>query len=271
MIHRNYLRTALIFLGLIIGDLAQAKTIYFGASSESVTVVAGVSTLFRFQKEVRTISQSGKFEIGAANLDQANYSLLAVRPRSGSGSQDVVFILTDGTTVKLKLIVVSKAIPERTDSIYDFKPKESFIEGQEESEGGGSWSDLGLMKAMIRGDRVTHYDIRTLRRQLTPPDPSIEIELVQVYSGNQFNGYIYRLKNQSPTESKTLDLQTLQLGTPNAALLSQVDRSILGPKEAGSEETLLRVVAKPSSLSTDLQLPLAALPVASLVPGKESK
>lgn len=132
---------------------ALAKTVYFGSETEVVTLVYGSPTLFRFSGEVRTISQASRFEIEPANSDQPNYSLLAIRPRFSTGSSDVVFILADGSTIKTKLVVVSNFIPEKTDSIYDFKSKESLIGPGDEGKVGSSLSELALMKAMIRGDQ----------------------------------------------------------------------------------------------------------------------
>ena len=60
---------------------ALARTLYFGSETETVTLVAGNATLFRFTGEVRTISQASRFEITPANADQPNYSLLSIRPR----------------------------------------------------------------------------------------------------------------------------------------------------------------------------------------------
>ena len=243
---------------------ALAKTIYFGSETETVTLIYGNSTLFRFSGEVRTISQASRFEISPANSDQPNYSLLSIRPRFSTGSTEVVFILADGTTIKTKLVVVSNAIPEKTDSIYDFKSKESLVNLNDDPKAGSSLSELALMKAMIRGDQVTGYEVKNLVRSLSPGFKGVETNLVRIYTGNQYNGYIFELKNTTKAQRLFVNVQNLVLGDPNVAILSTVDHAILepessGPENSGKEKTYLRVVAKPSSLYNQLILPIQVI------------
>lgn len=250
-------RTLALFAAFALLPLSsQAKTIFFGSETETVTLVYGHETLFRFTGEVRTISQASRFEIAPANSDQPNYSLLSIRPRFSSGSSEVVFILADGTTIKTRLLTVSNAIPEKTDSIYDFKSKESLLDASDEGKVGSSLSELALMKAMIRGDQVTGYEVKNLVRTISPGFKGVETQLVRIYTGNQYNGYIFELKNVTPSQRLLVTVQNLMLGDPNVAILSMVDQPILEPKGSGHEKTYLRIVAKPSSLYNQLILPI---------------
>jgi len=235
---------------------AQAKGIYFGTETEVVTLVYGGPTLFRFPGEVRTISQANRFEIAPANGDQPNYALLAVRPRFTSGSNDVVFILADGTTIKTKLVVVSKAIPEKTDSIYEFKSKDTLTGQSDEGKAGSNLSELELMKAMLRSDEVAGYEVRNLSRTISPGFKGVNTKLVRIYTGNQFNGYIFELTNNTKAQKLFVNIQNLVLGDPNVAILSSVDQPIIEPDGSGHEKTYLRVVAKPSSMFNQLVLPI---------------
>lgn len=238
---------------------ALAKNIYFGSETETVTLVYGSPTLFRFSGEVRTISQASQFEITPANGDQPNYSLLSIRPRFSAGKGNVVFILADGTTIKTKLVSVSDAIPEKTDSIYDFKPKESLVNPNNEGKVGSNLSELALMKAMIRGDQVTGYEVKNLARTISPGFKGVETKLVRIYTGNQYNGYIFELRNSTKLQSLFVNVQNLVLGDPNVAILSMVDQAILEPEGSGHEKTYLRIVAKPSSLYNQLILPIQVI------------
>lgn len=240
------------FLFVLLTPLqALAKVIYFGSETESVTLVYGNTTLFRFPSEVRTISQASRFEIAPANADQPNYALLSIKPRFSEGKSDVVFILSDGTTIKTRLITVSNAIPEKSDSIYDFKARDTLV-SNEESKAGSSLSELSLMKAMIRGDQVTGYEVRNLVRTIFPGFKGVETKLVRLYTGNQYNGYIFEITNTTPSQKLYVNVQNLVLGDPNVAILSAVDQTILESKG----KTYLRVVAKASSLYQQLILPI---------------
>ena len=234
---------------------AFAKVIYFGSETETVTLVYGAPTLLRFPGEVRTISQASRFDISPANADSPNYSLLSVRPKLSSGSSEVVFIMADGTTIKTKLIVVSQAIPEKTDRIYEFKSKESML-GQGENNVGASLPDVELMKAMLRDDEVSGYEVRNLVRTISPGFKGVSTKLVRIYTGNQFNGYIYEITNTTKKQKLFVNVQNLVLGDPNVAILSSVDQSIIEPEGSNHDKTYLRIVAKPTSLFNDLILPI---------------
>lgn len=232
-----------------------ARTLYFGSETETITLLAGNATLFRFPGEVRTISQASRFEIAPANGDQPNYSLLSIKPRFSTGSTDVVFILADGTTIKTKLVTVSQKL-EKTDTIYDFKSKESLVNAEDDGKNGSSLSELALMKAMIRGDQVTGYDVKNLVRTLSPGFKGVETKLVRIYTGNQYNGYVFELTNKTKAQRLLVNVQNLVLGDPNVAILSSADHTVLEPEGSGHDKTSLRIVAKPSSLYHQLILPI---------------
>ena len=231
---------------------ALAKVIYFGSETESATVVYGNSTLFRFPGEVRTISQASRFDIAPANADQPNYALLSIKPRFSDGKSDVVFILADGTTIKTRLMTISSTAPEKSDSIYDFKSKETLVAANEDPKAGSSLSELSLMKAMIQGDQVTGYEVRTLVRTVFPGFKGVETKLVRLYTGNQYNGYIFEITNTTQAQRLFINVQNLVLGDPNVAILSAVDQAVLESKG----KTYLRIVAKASSLYQQLILPI---------------
>jgi hypothetical protein len=235
---------------------AYAKTIYFGTETETVTLIYGGATLFRFPGEVRTISQANRFEISPANPDQPNYALLSIRPRFTSGSSEVAFILSDGATIKTKLVVVSRSIPEKTDSIYEFKSKDSVLGNGNESKAGSGLSELELMKAMLRGDEVSGYEVRNLSRSISPGFKGVNTKLVRIYTGNQFNGYIFELSNTTKAQKLFINIQNLTLGDPNLAILSAVDNPVIEPEATGKNKTFLRIVAKPTSIYNELILPV---------------
>lgn len=234
----------------------QAKVIYFGSETETVTLVYGNQTLFRFGGEVRTVSQASRFDISPANSDQPSYSLLSIKPRFSTGSSEVVFILADGTTIKTKLVTVSNAIPEKTDSIYDFKSKDSLVNEADGGKSGSSLSELALMKAMIRGDQVTGYEVKNISRSISPGFKGIETRLIRLYTGNQYNGYIFELTNVTKAQRLLVTIQNLMLGDPNVAILSMIDQPVLESKGSEQSKTYLRIVSKPSSLYNQLILPV---------------
>ena len=178
--------------------------------------------------------------------------MLSIKPRFTSGTSAVTFILSDGTLIKTKLVVVSGAIPEKTDSVYDFKSKDGLVSQTGADHAGSGLSELELMKAMLRGDEVTGYEVRNLIRTITPGFKGVTTKLVRIYTGNQFNGYIFELINMTRDQKLFVNVQNLALGDPNMAVISSVDHAVIEPKEV----TYLRIIAKPASAYQQLVLPI---------------
>ena len=256
---RINLAVPLLVLVMGLSSSVRARTIYFGSEVEVVTLPAGDDTLLKFPSEVRTITRAQRYEIQPADPEQPSYSVLRVRPRFSSGANNVAFILNDGTIIRTKLTVVSTASPEKIDSVYEFKSKDGLI-SQEEGKAGAALSDLELMKAMIRGDEVPGYDIKSVSRSVTPGFRGVTTTLIKVYTGNRFNGYVFEIVNRTKDKRLLVNIQNLMLGEPNQAIFSNVDTPVVdpehGPEKQGRSRTLVRIVAKPTSIYSKLILPI---------------
>lgn len=240
----------LLYIGIYVGmSKCHAKTIYYGTETEIVNIVYSGETILRFNEPVRTISRATDFEIGPADKTNPDYSILSVTPRFTKGVSQVTFLLANGAVVSTKIQTVPKAIPEKTDSFYDFIAKSSLVE--KEGNISSDITDLELMKSMVRKEEVLGVDQRAIEREVNTGVPDLAAKLVRIYTGAKFNGYVFKLSNISKTKSYSVDIRYLTLGSPNQALLSQTDKAILNPKE----ETFFRIVAKPSSVYYNVNLP----------------
>ena len=235
-----------------------ARIVYVGDSIETITMSYGGATIIRFPTAVKTISQASRFVIGPADDQQPNYALLSVMPRFSSGEDKVTFLMGDGSVINTKLVVVPKAIPEKTDSFYDLRRKDSLIEKPEANDQTGEKvSELELMKAMIRGDQVTGYQVKKLVRTIETKVDGVNCELVRVYTGAKFNGYVFKISNHAKDKDFIIDVTKLTLGSPNTAILSQIDEEKVTASENEDAPVFLRIVAKPASVYYNLNLPVA--------------
>jgi len=243
-----------LYIGLVLSsNKCVARTIYYGSETEIITVEFGNDTILRFNEPVKTISRVSRFSISPSDKKSPDYSTLSITPRFRKGESSVTFLLANGAVVSTKIVTVSKAIPEKTDSFYDFIPKQNLIE--KEANSGPNITDIELMKAMIRWDDVVGIKVRPLVRTLKTGIKGLSAKLVRVYTGAKYNGYIFKIRN-STKKDYIFEIKSLTLGRPNQALLSQVDKKILKPKEA----TFLRIVAKPTSIYYNVNLPIASIP-----------
>lgn len=236
---------------LLFANTAKASSVKIGRDKATVKVLSSDVTVFRFPKAVQTISGAQRLEIKPANPTDPDYAALAVRPRLTTGTNDLVFVLNDGRLVKVQVIVTTKA--DEAEGFYDFV----LLESQNTASAGSPESDL--LRAMLNGKVPNGYSVQEKKERVSSFLSSLRIELVRVVKGGDLTGYVYQLTNTSWSKNAKVDLSQLTLGTPDDAILSQVDDDELFPKGKGSHQTYLRVVAKARSDSSDIVLPVELL------------
>lgn len=244
----------ILILSFLVFSSAEARTVYYGSTPETIRVAYGGQTIFRFEKPVRTVSQASRFSIKPVDEENPNYAMLAVEPRFLKASSPVSFILSDGAIINTRLVVVSADTTEKVESIYDFKSQSALISRESDTPQLGK---IDLMKALIRGDFVAGYEIKDLSMELSTGLENVSATLVRLYTGQEFNGYVFRIANQNEKARVEVDVRKLKIGNPNLAIFSSVDRDVLEPKGSSRNVAELRIVAKPASLTTEVILPIA--------------
>jgi hypothetical protein len=242
---------------------ANARDVYYGKSKETVVVPFGVETLFRFPMEVKTITEANRFEILPANTEEPDYSVLKVKPRMSEGSADVTFLLSDGSIARTQLVISNKPNLKR-DSIYDFKPSDDLLNSNPSlaepvsgvKHDAMAISELDLLRAMIRGENVSGFDVSHYSLNIPIGSPYLTAQLTKVYRGRDLNGYVYKLQVDGSGHSYEVDLKALAIGHPNLAVLSQIDRKVIGGSKSEERESFLRIIAKPGSSASKVILPV---------------
>lgn len=237
-----------LFILSLLVQQANAKTIVYGTSTETVRIKYGESTIFRFQKAVQTITGAGRLQIKPANKVNPSYEELEVVPRFTNGTHEVMFFLTDKSVVRVK-VFVSPNDPA-AESLYDFKSRESAELG--EAENAPSINDVELLKAMVRDDSVSGYKVHRVSQSFPSKNSNSRVELIRIYRGSPFNGYVFKITNTSWSKNLNVDVRHISVGDPNQAVLSQSDEDLLTPKGKGTHETIVRIVAKSTASSGDV-------------------
>src|SRR5579872_188725 len=230
---------------------AIAKAVYYGSMPEQIRIKHGGSTIFRFPKAVQTITGAGRLTIKPANDADPTYTVLSVTPRFTNGVNEVAFFLADGSVIKTK-IVVTPSDPA-ADNFYEFKPRDA-LDADQADPNAPKISEVELLKAMVRDDDVSGYKVTRLSSDMPSKLNSASVELLRVYKGSPFNGYVYRVTNTSWRKTVEVDVRHISVGDPNLAILAQSDEERLFPKGKGTHQTLVRVVAKNTSSSRDVIL-----------------
>ena len=239
----------LTFMAMLFPAFVEARTVVHGSGVELVRVKYGPPTIFRFQKAVQTITGAGRLHIEPANKADPSYKVLSVVPRFTNGVNEVTFFLSDNSVVRTK-IVVSPNDP--ADTFYDFKSRDSA--DTIEKENVSTLGEVDLLKAMYRDIGISGYKVMRPSQAIPSKNSNTQVELLRIYQGNPFNGYVFKVKNMSWRKNLEIDVRETVVGEPNAAILSQSDETVLSPKGKGVSETLVRVVAKNSTSSRDVIL-----------------
>ena len=233
---------------------AEAKVVSYGSATEQVRIKHGGPTIFRFPKAVQTITGASRLQIKPANDADPSYTVLAVTPRFTNGVNEVAFFLTDGSVVRTK-ILVSPNDPA-ADGLYDFKSKDALDSA--DSENAPVISEVELLKAMVRDDVVSGYKVSRVSEPISSKQNSANVELIRIYRGSPFNGYVFKVTNTSWKKNVDVDARHITVGEPNLAILSQSDDPVIFPKGKGVHQTLVRVVAKNTASSRDVILAMEA-------------
>jgi len=253
-----------ILLACFSATVAEARDVYYGKARETVQIPFGVETIFRFPIEVKTITEASRFEIRPANTEEPDYSVLKVTPRLSEGSADVTFLLSDGSIARTQLIISNRPNLKK-DSIYDFKPRDDLLASNpslaEPSVGAKRdpmvISELDLLRAMLRGESISGFDVSHYSINIPIGSPHLTAELVKVYRGHDLNGYVYHLKVEGTGHYFEADLKALAIGQPNLAVVSQIDKKVIGGERPEDRECFLRIVAKPGTTGSKVILPVA--------------
>lgn len=244
-----YLISVLV-LGLLIVTKAEAKVVAYGTQVEQIRIKYGGPTIFRFSKAVQTITGASRLQISPANDRDPTYTDLSVTPRFTNGVNDVTFFLIDKSVVRTR-IIVSPNDPA-ADSLYDFRSRDSLEGGDDEAA--LKISEVELLKAMVKDEAVSGYKVHQVSQSVSSKNPNARVELVRIYKGSPFNGYVFKVVNTSWRKNVEVDVRHVSVSEPNLAILSQSDETVLYPKGKGVSETLVRVVAKNTASSSDVIL-----------------
>ncbi len=252
-----------VFLALLLFSLtSQAREIYYGSRPELVRI--SKETIFRFHKQVRTISQAQRFEIKPADSNDPDYSMLSIRPRFTKGTSKVAFVLSDGSVVTLKIKIV-KSTNNSSDSkhssepFYDLRPKSMLLKKSEKNL--PAITVMDFMRSMDRDDNIVGYKRRVENRLLfTTPlrvmgPRCIKTRLTRTYTGKEYKGFVVRLSNVCKTAKFKVEVDQLKFKGSSLAIMSLVDHEVLCPTKRSTCSTFLKIVAKPTASVNDLMIP----------------
>ncbi|MBT4791473.1 MAG: hypothetical protein HON90_07875 [Halobacteriovoraceae bacterium] len=246
----------MLFIALVLFSVgSQAKDVYYGSTPELVKI--SKETIFRFHKQVRTISQARKFEIKPADPNDPDYSVLSIRPRFSKGTTKVAFVLSDGSVANLKLRIV-KNRRGSDEPFYDLKPKSMLIERSEKNL--PVLTVMEFMKSIDKDDNIVGYKRVVKDKWISTGNiRGVSAKLIRVYSGKDYKGYVIELRNKYKTKKYDISINKLKFSDPSLAIISLVDNDVLLPRGRGVSKTLLKVVSKPTSSISDLKLPISVV------------
>ena len=206
------------------GSIVSAKEIYYGNTPEVIRIKHGESKVIRFDQEVKTINGASRLSVGPADQNDPDYSLLSIEPRFTKGRSNVVFILSDGSAVRVKFVVTKYS---SGDGFIELKPKSALVQKRKNRP---QLSEIELMKAVLRGDKVIGFKSTYHNMAISSGVSGLSMRLVKSYKGDHMNGYVYKLK-YTGRKDLLVDIRKLKIGSPNLAVVAQVDSDVLNRKK----------------------------------------
>ncbi len=248
-----------IILPLVLSNIAFAKEtrdIFFGSASETVEIPFGEKTTLIFNKKVKSHSRSSTYEIRLDDESDPNYRAFSITPRFTTGTDNLSFVLEDGKVARLRFSTIPASDEGFMELTYEIRPRM-----YEDVSKAPPIGEIELLKAMIRDDSVAGYKRTVLSQSVPSGRKGVTSKLVRTFKGRNLHGYVFELTNHLVRNKVKIDVRKLTLGNPNLAILSQADSLVLYPKKSskGSSESLVRIVAKPSSNFRAVRMPMTTL------------
>lgn len=219
-----------------------------------------IATPPRFHAIQPIVPPASQPEIGQAALlpvDVRAFSVRSIRPQA----ERVTFVLADDRNVTVKFIPSSGA-----DNFYEIKWQKS--QSAKIKDSGFLNNERALMLALLHDDLAMGRQIVKKEIKLDKY-PQLEIFLLRTYQTDGLSGYAFTVTNTSK-EKVQLNPTAIAVGTPNHAILTQIDREILNPcSEDGCMTALRMVVRGTGNLPMLTQNARAALPFMFSIKEKE--
>jgi hypothetical protein len=238
---------------ILCGAKSQAMDIeYSDKKPVFLRLAHGQETLFRFPEAVKTVNGATRLQVGPANENTPDYSVLKVLPRIKKGSGSVVFILQSGKVIMLSYAVESgKNL--RASPFVDFVEKKT-RQSQARSK---KFSQIDFMRAMLLQKRVRGFKESKVAQEIQTGNKDTVMELRKIYQGQRYNGYVYEIENKNRRKTLVVDVRKLRLGKN----LSLVCASVRYPFLAPGQKTKLWVLAKADSSPDEITLPYTKIKI----------
>lgn len=227
------------------------KVVFFGTSTKTLEVPFGEPTVLKFEKRVKSYSTAKNYMIKAEDENDPDYTTLVIVPKFTSGREKVSFVLEDRKIARIKFKTKVNDSSTFKETTYIFKSKTYSNPSKAPVIG-----EVDLLKAMVKDSQVSGFKRKKVSKSVNFKQRGVSSRLVRTYEGRNMNGYVFKLTNHLKKNNVYIDVRNVTFGSPDLAVLSQSDHSVLYPKNNGTYETFLRVVTEPSSNYKNTKLPM---------------
>jgi len=227
-------------LAIVLQVAATAQlTVYDG---EEITVpVSAAGVTVQLPDYVRVVTPSPEYLVkplvsprppptngnaeGAALASKTDIRVFLIKPTGpAAGPQPVTFVLADSRSVTVRLVPGTV----RDESFVDLRWPRKAAGNTARGRGGEQFlaNERALLVAMMRDEPVYQRKVVDRRIEL-PAYPELEVKLLRTYETPEgLVGGIYTFTNQSK-KTVVVNQAVLAVGTPNRAVLTQMDHAEL--------------------------------------------
>lgn len=236
---------------------------YYGTRTVTVTVpyiyssdgLVAESITFAFPKPVFATDNHSKFMIVPESTESPDHSRLAITPMVKSGEQKVVFTLTDGQVVKVRIKIVRK----KNASTEGFRFRPGHVPKAKRSKAiKGSDIDVMMVLLSAKDDEVnlSGFEESRIHRRIDCGYWGLQATMTRVYTSPNTKAYIIKMWNRSRKYEYSINLGKLFFKGQdlNRSVLSHSTSHRLVPKKHGNSTATIKIVGGSSVHINNLHL-----------------
>ncbi len=166
----------------------ETKEVFFGTSTETITIPFGEPTVLKFEKRIKRYSNSSSYIINPEDELNPDYTTLSVVPKFTKGSEKITFILENEKIARIRFKTEFNEEKEFKELTFELRAKSHLDKSKAPPIG-----EVELLKAMVGDNEVAGFSRKVVSKTLRSGQKGVSKKLVRIYEGRNMNGYVFKL------------------------------------------------------------------------------
>lgn len=230
-----------MLLRILLSLLVLSPSIVYGEDiivhsghASTIPVNPRSGTLIEFPKSIRVIGDSSYFRIKEVVTSVAkksgkavNVRIVKVKPKRSGSVETIPFILSGKKSFSIRFVSMEGAAKHHRIRFPSKRRPQAQIPGASNSF---LSTEIDLMRKMLLDEEGGGFSRKVMVKELDIEGygDKLDMAIVRRFEGQGLTGYTFKLENITD-EKLVINPQSLNLGTPNRAVLLHIDHEVLQP------------------------------------------